>query len=310
MMDYTQITLTVLPEKLEDLLNQLYEHDIQELAIEDPRDVDSLMDKKESYEWDYVDADLLKKSESAKVHIYLSKDEKSTLSLANIKKILTDDGFADVKIISNDVKESDWKDVWKEFFKPTRVTDRITIKPSWEKYDKKDPSELIVNIDPGMAFGTGTHETTTLCIKLLEKYSDRKSVLDVGTGSGILSIAAKKLGVESVTAVDIDPLCVDIAKENLKLNGIKDVSVFQGDLTKGLDLKVDLVVANLMADLVIFLSASVKSHLNEQGIFISSGILIEKEQQVINELKKNKFEIVEILEQGEWCAIAAKSVDE
>ena len=306
-MDYTQITLTVLPEKLEYLVNELYAMDIFELAIEDPSDVDLLMNKKEAYEWDYIDAKLLQKSEYAKVHVYVSKDEAGLLTLSKIESILNESTFEDVKMSSKQVNEADWKDVWKEFFKPARITDKITIKPSWEEYKKVDENEMVINIDPGMAFGTGTHETTTLCIKLLEKYAHSKSVLDVGTGSGILSIAAKKLGIESVLAVDIDDVCVEIAKENLKLNGICDVSVIQGDLTKGLDVKVDFVVANLMADLVMFLAKSVKEHLNTDGVFISSGILIEKEEQVIDELQKNGFEIIEILEQGEWCAIAARS---
>lgn len=306
-MDYTQITLTVVPEKLEYLVNELYAMDIFELAIEDPSDVDLLMNKKEAYEWDYIDAKLLQKSEHAKMHVYVSKDEAGLLTLSKIENILNESIFDDVKMSSKQVYEADWKDAWKEFFKPARITEKITIKPSWEEYKKVDENELVINIDPGMAFGTGTHETTTLCIKLLEKYANSKSVLDVGTGSGILSIAAKKLGIPSVLAVDIDKTCVEIAKENLKLNGIYDVTVLQGDLTKGLDIKVDLVVANLMADLVMFLAKSVNEHLNTDGVFISSGILIEKEEQVIDELKKNGFEIIEILEQGEWCAIAARS---
>lgn len=309
-MDYIQITITVLPEKLEELINALYAKDIKEFAIEDPSDVDSLIDKKEKYEWDYIDIKLLKKSELAKVHIYLGSDENVTLAQEKINDVLADLDLSDVKLSSQSVNEAEWKDKWKEFFKPSRITERITIKPGWEDYEKQDENELVINIDPGMAFGTGTHETTTLCIKFIEKYSERKSLLDVGTGSGILAIAAKKLGISEVTAVDIDPVCVDIAKENLKINGIDDVAVLCRDLTEGLDLKVDVVVANLMADLVILLSASISKHLNAGGIFISSGILIEKEAQVKFELEKNNFEIVEILEQGEWCAIAAKFKDE
>ncbi len=309
-MDYIQIKLAILPEKLEELVNELYKNGIEELAIEDPKDVDFLMDKKETYEWDYVDAELLKKSEVANVSIYLSKDGKEADILDLIDKILKEPRFCDVKQVIETVHESEWKDVWKEFFKPSKITDKITIKPTWEEYAKKSDDEIVINIDPGMAFGTGTHETTTLCIKLLEKYCENKSVLDIGTGSGILAIAAQKLGATSVTALDIDETCVEVAKENLELNEIHDVSVFQGDLAKGLNMKVDLVIANLMADLVIFLSKSVSERLNADGIFISSGILLEKEEQVKAELQKNNFEVLEISERGDWCAIAAKKKDE
>lgn len=310
-MEYTEISLSLKPEGLEDLLNELYANGIVDLVIEDPRDVDFLMDKRESYEWDYVDSDLLKKSEIAKVKIYLSKDEEGKKTFNTIKSILKKPEFSNVKPHSKVVNENDWKDVWKEFFKPAQITDKITIKPSWEHYEKKADDEIIIEIDPGMAFGTGTHETTTLCIKLLEKYADsEKEVLDVGSGSGILSIAAAKLGVKSVFAVDIDPVAVEVTKENLELNGITDVKVMQGDLLKGLDVSADILLANLMADLVIMLSGSAYKHLNADGIFISSGILLEKQSQVLAEIEKNNFEILEILKQGEWCAIAARKKHE
>ena len=208
------------------------------------------------------------------------------------------------------VDDADWKDKWKEYFKPVRITDRLVVKPTWEEYEPND-GEKVIQIDPGMAFGTGTHETTSLCLKLMEKYlgdePQDKEVLDVGCGSGILSIAAALLGCRSVTGVEIDEDAVRVAEENVELNGIGDrVEILQGDLTEGIESKADIIVANLMADLVMTLSKSAKEHLKDGGIFISSGILLEKKGIVSDAVKEAGFEIIEIAEDGEWCAIAAR----
>ena len=203
--------------------------------------------------------------------------------------------------------DSEWKDNWKAYFKPARISDRIVVKPTWESYERNG-DELIIEIDPGMAFGTGTHPTTSLCVKLLEKYieSPEDVVLDVGCGSGILSIASALLGVKKTVGVEIDPVAVDVARENVERNRLADrVEVLRGDLTKGLDLKADIVVANLMADLVMMLSADVAKHLRGKSVYISSGILIEKQEQVAGAIRDCGFRILEILEEGEWCAIAA-----
>ena len=211
----------------------------------------------------------------------------------------------------NIVDDNDWKDKWKEFFKPSRVTDRIVVKPTWEDY-QKEGDELVLEIDPGMAFGTGTHETTSLCMKLMEKYlgddAAERKVLDVGCGSGILSIAAALLGCRKVLGVEIDEDAVRVAAENTEKNSVGDrVRIQQGDLAKGIDFTADIVVANLMADLVVMLTPDVKNHLAENGVFISSGILVEKEDAVTEAIRNEGFEIIEIAEDGEWCAIACRA---
>lgn len=200
----------------------------------------------------------------------------------------------------------EWKDKWKEHFKPTRVTEHLVIKPTWETYTAKE-GELILEIDPGMAFGTGTHETTSMCLSLIEKYrKEGFHVLDVGCGSGILSIGAALLGSPQVLGVEIDADAVRVAWENVKQNHVEDrVTVMEGDLMKGVDFQADIIVANLMADLVIKLSEQVQSHLKDGGIYLSSGILIEKKELVTNALEKIGFTVLEIMEKGEWCAIAA-----
>jgi ribosomal protein L11 methyltransferase len=202
--------------------------------------------------------------------------------------------------------DSEWKDNWKEFFKPKKVGKRIVVKPTWYEYEKEE-GDLVIEIDPGMAFGTGTHETTSLCLRLMEDYmADGDKVLDVGCGSGILAIAGALLGSPEVLGVEIDPVAVEIAQENLELNGVTDVARAQyGDLTKGIDFKAEIVVANLMADLVMMLSADVAKHILPGGKYISSGILVEKRDQVAAVIRDCGFDIVEIREDGMWCAIVA-----
>ncbi|MGN0710990.1 MAG: 50S ribosomal protein L11 methyltransferase [Anaerovoracaceae bacterium] len=321
-MNYIETRIYTSSIGIEILLNILSEIGIDDAVIEDPNDIADLMDKKNSYDWDYVDADVMEQiNEEPNIILYMDDSDegreklklvKSTVE--NWKKTLKAEEigkgayYGRLVIEEKAVKDDDWKDNWKEFFKPSKITDRIVVKPSWENYEKQSEDELIIEIDPGMAFGTGTHETTTLCIKLLEKYAEEQDkVLDVGCGSGILSIAAGLLGIKDILGVDIDPVAVEVSKENVELNGFSDVVKIQwGDLTKGIDYKADVVVANLMADLVMMLSCDVAKHLKGKGIFISSGILAEKKEKVSAEIEKNGFEIIEILEQGEWCAIAAR----
>ena len=205
---------------------------------------------------------------------------------------------------SKRVDDTDWKDNWKAYFKPARITERITVKPTWETYERQADNELIIEIDPGMAFGTGTHETTSCCLRLLEKYiKPGDAVLDVGAGSGILSIAAHLLGAGEVLGVDIDPEAVRVGRENVDRNGLADaIDIVQGDLTKGVDFCADLAVANLMADLVKLLSKDVSKHIKPGGIYISSGILAELADEVAAAIQARDFEI---LFDGEWGAIAA-----
>lgn len=319
-MNYIETKIYTSEIGIEMVLNALSEIGIDNAVIEDPSDVEDLMDKKNSYDWDYVDASVMEQiHEEPTVIIYGEDTEEGENQVEQIKlaieklKEQKDDIVADVdlgRLVVESIVASDeeWKDNWKEFFKPSKITDRIVVKPTWETYEKQSEDELIIEIDPGMAFGTGTHETTTLCVKLLEKYTETTdAVLDVGCGSGILSIAAGLLGIKNILGIDIDPIAVEVSKENVELNHLSDVVAVQyGDLTKGIDFKADVVVANLMADLVMMLAEDVAKHLTGKSIFISSGILVEKQQMVSESIEKNGFKILEVLEQGDWCAIAAQ----
>jgi len=321
-MKYIEATIYTSIYGIEPVTELLDSMDVTGVVIENPEDVDQLMEKKNSYDWDYVDPSVLSlRDREPNVRFYLedSKEGYKKLEEIRIRTMMLKGQEYEGNLPAGQtlgrmyleevvVDDSDWKDNWKEYFKVARITDRLVIKPSWEEYEPENPEDLIIEIDPGMAFGTGTHATTSLCLKLTEKYlKPGDAVLDVGCGSGILSIAAALLGAGCVLGVDIDPVAVPIARENVALNGLSDrIEIREGDLTKGLDFQGNLVLGNLMADLVMMLSDDVAAHLKEEGLFISSGILTEKKDQVAKHMESRGFEILEVLEQDEWCAIAAK----
>jgi ribosomal protein L11 methyltransferase len=205
------------------------------------------------------------------------------------------------------VADEDWAENWKRYYKPFRIGERLVVKPSWEKYETK-PGDLVVELDPGMAFGTGTHETTYMCMALLEKYlADGMRVMDVGTGSGILAIAAAKLGAENVLAVDIDPDAVKVAGENVTHNGVGDrVRVVQGDLVNGEAMPCGLAVANIVADAIILLCGPLTRHLADGGLFLCSGIIREREQDVLAAVQATGYALVERMTKGEWVALCLR----
>lgn len=204
------------------------------------------------------------------------------------------------------VKEEDWANNWRKYYKTTKIGSKVVVKPLWEKYKKKD-GEIVLELDPGMAFGTGTHETTRMCINALEKYvKEDSNVFDIGTGSGILSIAASKLGAKSVTAVDIDHTAVDSAKKNIKCNNIKNVKVLYGNLMDVVKGKADIIVANIIAEVIIILSRSVGNFIKDGGYFITSGIIEERQKGVEDSLKREGFTICDEKKEGEWICIVSK----
>lgn len=226
-------------------------------------------------------------------------------------------------IATGDVHEDDWAHAWKKYFKPIAVTERLTIKPTWEEYAPSREGELIIELDPGMAFGTGTHPTTALCLKALDgAISGGEQVIDVGTGSGILAIGAIKLGADKVLAVDLDPVAVKNAKENIAQNGLQDVIearesdllgvLNEGDSDAGDDTArnrvkppVDIVVANILAEIILLFIDDVMNVLKPGGIYICSGIYKNKELAVEAGLLAAGFEIVDKLRQEDWVAFVA-----
>ncbi|AET61830.1 50S ribosomal protein L11 methyltransferase [Paenibacillus terrae] len=215
------------------------------------------------------------------------------------------------------VNEDDWANAWKQYFKPLRVSDRLTIKPTWEDYEPASEDEKIIELDPGMAFGTGTHPTTSLCLRALESViKGGEEVIDVGTGSGILAIGAVQLGAKHVLALDLDPVAVSSALENTHLNGLEDrITIKESDLlsvlnasdpTLGIQLPVKLVVANILAEIILLFIDDVYKALEPGGIYIASGIWKNKEEIVENALKAAGFDIAETCRDEDWLAFVAR----
>lgn len=211
---------------------------------------------------------------------------------------------------SNQVDDEDWATAWKKYYKPFHISDSVVIKPSWEEY-KKHAGEILIEMDPGMAFGTGTHETTRLCSQLLEKHVKKgDKVIDVGCGTGILSIIAVKLGASHAEAIDIDEVAARVSKENCAINGIVDKIVVKKGVLADLEpQKADIVVANIIADVVISLSGLMPSYLKPGGVLLTSGIIRERKDDVVKAYTGLDFELVNILEMGEWVAIVFKCPD-
>ncbi len=204
------------------------------------------------------------------------------------------------------VADEDWASSWKKYYKPTPIGEHIMVVPAWEEYEPK-PDQIIVRMDPGMAFGTGSHETTRLVGTLIEKHLNKgDKVLDVGTGSGILAIIASLLGASSVDAYDIDPVAVKVANENIKDNGITNITCEVSDLLKSVraDSKYKLISANIVADIIIRMSPDLAQFADDGCIFIASGIINSRADEVIEAMKKTPFELIETLEEKDWVALA------
>ena len=202
--------------------------------------------------------------------------------------------------------EKDWAETWKQYYKPVLVGERIVVKPIWEEYEPKN-DELVVELDPGMAFGTGTHETTRMCIQALERYvKPETTVFDVGCGSGILAIAAAKLGAKLSVGVDLDPVAVESSKENVAHNKLDNIEILEGNLVEVIEGKADVVVANILAEIICILTDDVKRVLKQGGTFITSGIIHDRVEMVCEKLEATGFEVLEKNRDGEWNCIVAK----
>lgn len=209
-----------------------------------------------------------------------------------------------------EVAEKDWATAWKKYYDIVHVSEHVTIVPSWDvdKYEAKSKNEKIIKLDPGMAFGTGTHPTTKLSIQALEKYIHKQdTVIDVGSGSGVLSIASVLLGAKEVFAYDLDPVAVKSTKENIKLNGLEHaVFPMQKDLLKGAEHQADLIVSNILAEIIVQFIEDAWNNLTRDGLFITSGIINEKRLLVENGLEKQGFKIIETNHLDDWVSIVAK----
>ena len=249
---------------------------------------------------DLIDEQLLKADRNkAKIHIYIDPEDNIDEAVSFLKERLNASDI-DYTIDLSNVREDDWLNNWRKYFKPMPVGERLLINPSW--YTDTDPEgRAVLNIDPGLAFGTGKHETTRLCMEALERYVNKGSkVLDVGCGSGILGIAAVLLGADSAFGVDIDETAVRTANENARINGVGDsFTAIAGDLVDKVTEKYDIVVANIVADAIIALSASVPRFMTDDAVYIVSGIIDARADDVKNAVK-DSFDIVEENTLGGW----------
>ena len=311
-MNWTEVTIKTTTEAVEAISNILMEERCGGVMIEDPKDF--LFQKKNELDWDYVEEEVFNKSgqDGVLIKTYIP-EERNVLELIETVKarisLLPSFGLniGESSVSLSNVNESDWANEWKKYYKPTKVGKKIVVKPSWEDYEKQE-GDLIIELDPGMAFGTGTHETTSMCIRELENYVDEtKTVFDIGCGSGILAIAAAQLGAKEVVAGDLDEVAVKVSKENCEINHVSDkVVVKHGSLFEVVDSKADVIVANIIADIIKILAKDVSKFLKEDGVFISSGIILAKIDEVCESLEENGFEIVKVERLGEWSAIVSK----
>ncbi len=210
------------------------------------------------------------------------------------------------EIFISDIDTDSYKDEWKKSFHTTKITDKIVVNPSWEDYIAKE-DEIVIHIDPAMAFGTGTHETTSLCIQLLEKYAKGNSLLDIGCGSGILMLVAKKMGFRNVCGIDIDENCRDVVFQNFEKNSIySDFEVYIGDISKHEFKNFDVVVSNILVDVLEKNIDIIKESISNSGIAIFSGILQEKEERFIELLRKKNLKLIDRKTKNKWVGLAFK----
>ena len=312
-MKWIEVKIKTTTEAIETVSGILYDVGVGGVVIEDPSDL--IFSEGDAGDWDYVDEALLQNVlEGAIVKGYLpesvdliDKIEWIRQSVEMIPQYNLDKGLGEVT--TTEVYEEDWAHTWKKYYKPKKIGDRIVVKPTWESYISQE-EEIIVELDPGMAFGTGTHETTMMCVQNLEKYVTPNSlVFDIGCGSGILSITAAKLGAKKVVGIDLDEVAVKVSKKNVEDNHVTgQVDIKRGNLLDTLHERADIVVANIIADVIIILADDIKKFLKKDSIFIASGIILDKIDEVTAALKKNGLQVLQIETMGEWTAIVSKPV--
>lgn len=301
--EWTQVRVTVHLSDL-DRLTAVMSMVSNNLQIEDYSDIDL----KTCY-GDLIDESILNADKTiASVSVYLPAEKSVAECVAFLRERFLADGLEPIRLETVGVREEDWANAWKDYYKPIKVGNRLVIVPAWETYEPA-PEELIVRMDPGMAFGTGTHETTRLVIGLLERYTAPGCrMLDVGTGSGILAICAAKLGAGECFAYDIDPVAVRVAKENIRDSGMTKIQCGQSDLLKQADRSkpYDLICANLVADIIIRMIPDLAPFFSEKTVLLASGIITERSEDVIQCFEKYGYEIIEHPVMNGWCALAVR----
>ena len=321
-MEWIKVTIYTSTEGIEPLTGVLYQIGVTGFEIEDEADFYEFLENNHQY-WDYVDDELKnEKHKETCVNVYVSDNASGRETLVDIrnevallKKRDENNEFGRLEISLNNVSEEDWANNWKRFFHPIEIGEKVLIKPEWEELSS--PTDRVVfNVNPGMSFGSGTHHTTQLCIEQLEKYVDSDTyMLDLGCGSGILSVIGLMLGAKAAYAVDIDPNAVDIAYENAERNGIgkERYHVITGDVTSDEALlgtlaerKYNVIAANIVADVIIAIAPTAAKLIDENGVFIASGIIEERIPDVAEAIEHCGFEILTTQRRADWACIVSK----
>lgn len=311
-MDWIRMTVRTTTEGAEAVSAMFMGLGIQGAVIEDKADVQ--LNQRPAGQWDIIDEEIARRmDDDVKVTVYIPNDERAQDTVAHTRQELhrlseMELGFDAGKLTleTDSIDDENWAENWKKRYKPFRLGRHFVVKPTWETFEEK-PDDIIIEIDPGMAFGSGTHETTGMCVALVEEYvKEGNRVIDVGTGTGILAIAAGKMGAADVLATDLDAMAVRVARENADLNGMRDViRTREGDLLEAVDEAADVAIANIIADVIVMLAAPIMKHIRPGGIFICSGIARERQNEVIDALNAAGYQNLDVRNQGEWTAIAA-----
>ncbi|MBQ3669567.1 MAG: 50S ribosomal protein L11 methyltransferase, partial [Clostridia bacterium] len=292
-MDWMKVTVLTTTLGSDMVSEALIEAGSAGTVIEDKNDV--ALNQRPEGQWDIIDEEIARRiGDDVKVSGFYPMDERASDALASLKQkvaglkeLAPGVELGKLEVLVDGVDDEDWAENWKKSYKPFRLGKHIVIKPGWEEYSP-EPDDKIITIDPGMAFGTGTHETTGMCVGLIEQYARPGcTCMDIGTGTGILAITAALMGVKHVLASDIDPMAVKVAKENVAINGFSDtIDCVCGDLLDIANEPVDLVSANIIADVIINICAPVRRFIKPGGIFICSGIARERQDETIAALNR------------------------
>ncbi|MBP2650724.1 MAG: prmA [Firmicutes bacterium] len=307
-MKWAELSIQTMSEATEAVANIFHELGAAGVVIEDP---DLINSYRRSGAWDYCDIPEQLNTGIVTVKAYLpvddAIDDKIRVLSDSLEELEHNIETSLGPVERREVQDEDWAVTWKEFFLPVKIGERVVIKPTWKDYIPES-EDIIIEIDPGMAFGTGSHHTTAMCIRMLEEVvKPGDTVYDVGTGSGVLAVTAAKLGAKKVLAADFDSVAVRVANENVKVNNVESVvKVDVGDLLAGFTGQADIIVANIVADIILKMLPDVSPRLTDGGYFIAGGIIVERIGEVLLALSANGLILEKATEEGGWGNILAR----